>query len=161
MIIKIQRGDIEYSVDLDMGMDISLPITDDPDATRAWYIDEPKIEPVKLGDWIGDVKKGSGVNFYNIQFNPHAHGTHTETAGHVLSERHSINKNLNRYFFWAELVTMTPKKMDDDLVMDLELIKACVKHSTEVPAKFLCGALSLMCPFALASNLDGRSEREQ
>ena len=41
---------------------------------RAWYIDGPRREPVRLGDWVGDVNQGGGVNFFDVHFNPHAHG---------------------------------------------------------------------------------------
>ena len=44
-----------------------------------------------MGDWIGSVEKGSSVNFRNIKFNPHGHGTHTECVGHITPKIHSVN----------------------------------------------------------------------
>jgi arylformamidase len=131
MKAKIEYKGKEIEIDLKKGIDISLPITTNPNAARAWYIDPPKMEPVVLGDWIGDVNKGSGVNFYNIQFNPHAHGTHTETAGHVLNERHSINTHLKEFFFFTELISVRPDFKDDNLEITLDLLKAAKNDSQE------------------------------
>lgn len=125
MEAKINFKGKEIEVDLRKGIDISLPITTDPNAARAWYIDPPKMEPVVLGDWIGDVNQGSGVNFYNIQFNPHAHGTHTETAGHVLNKRHSINTHLKEFFFFTELISVRPDFEEGNL----EITKAILQKA--------------------------------
>jgi kynurenine formamidase len=129
MIATVNHKGKELKVDLNKGMDISMPITTDPKATRAWYIDEPKMEPVVLGDWIGDVNKGSGVNFYDIQFNPHAHGTHTETAGHVLNKRYSINQHLQEYFFVTELISVRPAIVGENEEITLDLLKAAKQQS--------------------------------
>ena len=65
-----------------------MPVSD---VARAWYIDAPAFNPVVLGDWKGSVAMGGSVNFFS-DFNPHA-GTHTETAGHITEERHSIHEH--------------------------------------------------------------------
>ncbi|MGA1363798.1 MAG: cyclase family protein [Schleiferiaceae bacterium] len=64
--------------------DLSIPV--EFGRPRAWYIDGPRREPVQLGDWVGDVQQGGSVNFFDVHFNPHAHGTHTESLGHVVRE---------------------------------------------------------------------------
>ena len=42
-------------LDLEFVADLSLPVGDVP---RAWYIDAPTYEPVRLGDWVGSVAEG-------------------------------------------------------------------------------------------------------
>lgn len=64
--------------------DLSIPV--EFGRPRAWYLDGPRREPVRLGDWVGDVAQGGSVNFFDVHFNPHAHGTHTESVGHVVHE---------------------------------------------------------------------------
>ena len=39
----------------------------------------------------GSVAEGGSVNFYDIDFNPHGHGTHTECIGHISKEKESYN----------------------------------------------------------------------
>lgn len=117
MIAHIVNDGNTYKVDLNEPLDISIPLRASKDNVNAWYIDNPVIEPVKLGDWQGSVKSGASVNFNNIFFNPHAHGTHTECIGHITEEFHSINKNLTQFFFLAEVITVTPEKQDGDTVI--------------------------------------------
>ena len=117
MIATIQYNSKKYQIDLSKPLDISIPLNASKHNVNAWYLDEPKIEPVKLKNWIASVKEGASVNFNNIYFNPHAHGTHTECVGHITEEFHSINKSLKQFFFLAEVITVAPEKLDDDFVI--------------------------------------------
>lgn len=123
MIATIQYGSKKHKIDLSKPLDISIPLQASKDNVNAWYLEEPKIEPVKLGDWIGSIAEGADVNFNNILFNPHAHGTHTECVGHITKELHSINKNLKRFFFLAEVITVAPEKFEDDFVISKKQIQ--------------------------------------
>ena len=117
MIATIQYNSRKLQIDLSKPLDISIPLRASKSNVNAWYIDEPKIMPVELNGWIGSVGEGADVNFNNIQFNPHAHGTHTECVGHITKEFHSINKNLKQFFFLAEVVTVAPEQAGDDTVI--------------------------------------------
>lgn len=117
MTALITHNNHQYKVNLHEPLDISIPLRASKDNVNAWYIDRPVIEPVKLDGWVGAVKSGASVNFNNIMFNPHAHGTHTECIGHITKEFHSINKNLKQFFCMAEVVSVTPEKQGDDSVI--------------------------------------------
>lgn len=123
MIATITYQNKEYSIDLAKPLDISIPIRSSDKNVNAWYIPEPKIEPVRFGDWVGKVSEGASTNFNNILFNPHGHGTHTECLGHITKEFHSINKTLTRFFFITELITVTPEPLGEDLVITKSQIK--------------------------------------
>lgn len=104
MKASFTRNNKAYSFDLNKPTaDLSMAVSD---IARAWYIEAPIFSPVKLGDWTGSVEAGNSVNFFNVKFNPHAHGTHTETAGHITKERHSINTHYNDPIHWAMVLTM-------------------------------------------------------
>lgn len=117
MLATIQYNSRKLKIDLSKPLDISMPLKASKSNVNAWYVDAPKIKPVKDGEWLASVKEGAGVNFNNIQFNPHAHGTHTECVGHITEEVHSINKNLKQFFFLAEVITVAPEKLEDDKVI--------------------------------------------
>ncbi|WP_417290424.1 cyclase family protein [Corallibacter sp.] len=117
MKATIETNSKKYKIDLKKPLDISIPLQASESNVNAWYQDAPKIEPVKDEDWVGSVAQGSSVNFNNIFFNPHAHGTHTECVGHITKKVHSINQNLKQFFFLAEVVTVAPEKLDDDFVI--------------------------------------------
>jgi kynurenine formamidase len=106
-----------FQIDLSKPIDISIPLSNTDKNPIAWYIEKPEIEPVKFGDWVGKVSEGSSTNFNNIFFNPHGHGTHTECLGHITSEFYSINQCLKQFFFTAELVSIEPENVNDDLVI--------------------------------------------
>ena len=104
-------------IDLSKPIDISIPLSNTDKNPIAWYIEKPEINPVVFGDWIGSVEKGASTNFNNIFFNPHGHGTHTECLGHITKEFYSINQCLKQFFFTAELISIEPESVNDDLMI--------------------------------------------
>lgn len=130
MIATIQINSKKLQIDLSKPLDISIPLRASKENVNAWYIAEPKIEPVKDGDWMGSIAQGADVNFNNIQFNPHAHGTHTECIGHITEEFHSINKNLKQFFFMAEVISVAPEKYMKDTVISKHQIELLLKNKT-------------------------------
>ncbi|MFN2430064.1 MAG: cyclase family protein [Cryomorphaceae bacterium] len=107
MKIELKDGRRLLSADLSKPLDISIPLS--PGGPRAWYMDPMKIEPVMTERFTGSVKSGGNVNFRNIWFNPHGHGTHTETVGHIDREMVSINQTLKTFFFLCELISIEPE----------------------------------------------------
>ena len=123
MRAKVQIDHKEFTVNLNLPIDISLTLSAEKNNPSAWYVDAPKIQPVKDGDWVAKVSEGASVNFNNIYFNPHAHGTHTECVGHISKEFHSINDCLKQFFFTAKIITLTPEALGEDLVFNKRQIK--------------------------------------
>lgn len=123
MIATVQYNSRKLQIDLSQPLDISMPLRASKNNVNAWYLDAPTIEPVKDGDWVATVKDGACINFNNITFNPHAHGTHTECVGHITEKVHSINENLKQFFFLAEVITVAPEKLNDDFVISKKQIQ--------------------------------------
>ena len=117
MLATIQYNSKKHQIDLSKPIDISIPLHGSKDNVNAWYLEHPTIAPVQIDDWIASVEKGAVINFNTIEFNPHAHGTHTECVGHITEKVYSINKHLKQFFFFAELVTVAPEKLGDDFVI--------------------------------------------
>ena len=92
MKAKIHFKSKDYKIDLSDPLDISIPIRDGSTNVNAWYIGPPKIQPEVFDGERVSVAEGASVNFNTITFNPHSHGTHTETAGHILEKKYSINR---------------------------------------------------------------------
>lgn len=118
MQITVPYDNKNFKVDLSNYLDISIPIGGNEVGVKAWYVDAPEINPVTDGDFIGEVAQGSSVNFRNIFFNPHAHGTHTECMGHISETIYSVNKNLKEYYFVARLLSVTPTEKNGDRVIE-------------------------------------------
>jgi len=88
------------------GEDISLVLTKEESNPRAWYVGLPSFEPVRANGFVGSVAEGGNVNFRDIYFNPHGHGTHTECYGHICKDWVSVNDCLTEFWFPALLITV-------------------------------------------------------
>ncbi|WP_188372799.1 cyclase family protein [Winogradskyella haliclonae] len=126
MIATIQLKSKKIKIDLSHPLDISIPIRHGEKNVNAWYIGPPKIEPEQFDGDIVSVSEGASVNFNTITFNPHSHGTHTETVGHVVAEKHSINKALKQFFFLAEVITVAPEKSNEDFVISAKQLRFAI-----------------------------------
>jgi len=94
-------------------IDLSMTLQSSPENVRAWYVDPPRMEPVRANGFIGSIEEGGSVNFRDVYFNPHGHGTHTECCGHITREVYAVNDVLKEYFYRATLITVDPVKMEN------------------------------------------------
>jgi len=132
MEATIKHSQNTYTFNFNSPIDISIPII--PEGVRAFGIPKLKIQAVEQNGWIGDVSKGSAVNFNNISFNPHAHTTHTECVGHISSKKESLNKELTDFFFISKLITVTPKRKNQDCVITKKMISDLFLNDDKVDA---------------------------
>ncbi len=132
MIATVEHNDKTYQIDLSNPLDISIPLRGDSQNVNAWGLEHPQITPHIDGDFIGKVSEGAAVNFNDIRFNPHAHGTHTECVGHITEEFHSINQNLDRFFFLSELISVTPELQNDDWVISKHILELALKDKKPI-----------------------------
>src|ERR1051326_9593252 len=124
MFTTINHKGKTFKCDLDKPIDISIPLRASKENVSAWYVDPPKFEAVVNGDFIGDVNKGGSVNFRNIFFNPHGHGTHTECVGHISKEFFTINQCLKKFFFLCEVISVLPEELENgDHVITKKIIE--------------------------------------
>lgn len=108
MIAEIAHNGKRYRIALNDPIDLSIPLSADAPGPRAWYVDGVRMEGVRDGDKEYTVAAGASVNFRNVFFNPHGHGTHTESVGHITPEIQPIGAMLQRYFFTAQLISVLP-----------------------------------------------------
>ena len=117
MLATIKINSKNYQINFTKPIDISIAIDVSKQNVNAWYIGDPKIFPEDFEGQKIKVSEGAAVNFNNIEFNPHAHITHTECAGHITEKVHSVNQNLKQFFFLTEVVTIAPTQLDEDFVI--------------------------------------------
>jgi kynurenine formamidase len=127
MITTIELNNKTYKIDLSTPLDISIPLRGDAQNVNAWGLEHPQIRPHIDDDFVGKVSEGAAINFNDIWFNPHAHGTHTECVGHITEEFHSINQSLNGFFFLAELISIAPKLQNDDWVISSHILELALQ----------------------------------
>ena len=127
--------DDTHFIDTINPLDLSLPLSADEFNPRAWYVDAPRMEPVRANGFVGSVLEGGAVNFRDIFFNPHGHGTHTECLGHITEEVYSINKTIKEFFFKAQLISIKPKQeLNEDGAMDSIILEDQLDNLKNVEA---------------------------
>lgn len=127
MIVHLNHKGVEFAIDLADPIDLSIPMTTGSKTVRAWYLDPLTIAPVVADGFVGDVNQGGSVNFRNIGFNPHGHGTHTECVGHISTESYSVNQAVKTFFFQARLISVRPKVIanEDQVITKEQLQHLC------------------------------------
>jgi len=124
--MKLHLDDNKY-IDTSEPLDLAIPLVNSEENPTAWYVEAPVFEPVRTKNYTGSIQEGGSVNFRNILFNPHGHGTHTECLGHITKQVHSVNQVLTTFFFNAELISVLPRRVvqkngDIDFVISADQI---------------------------------------
>ncbi len=109
MKFTITLGEKEYQADLAHPIDCSVAIS--ATGATAWGLWPARIEPHREGNFTGSVALGATVNFNNVHFNPHSHGTHTECLGHITHTVVSLNEAPPPPLMPARLVTLEPMEV--------------------------------------------------
>ena len=136
MIAEITHRGRTFRVDLSKPIDLSLTWTAGEGNVKAWGVGPVVMESVRDGDTVYAVEQGAPVNFRDIRFNPHGHGTHTESVGHIASEVHAVGRLLKRFFFTAQVVSLLPEERRapdglTDRVITLEQLRLSLIHISE------------------------------
>jgi kynurenine formamidase len=75
---QLLRVDLADAVDLSLLLDPAAP------GPGFFGADDPRVEVLRAGEWIGSTAAGGGCNVRVWRVNPHCNGTHTESASHVV-----------------------------------------------------------------------------
>lgn len=137
MEIQLIHQDRRFRADLSRPIDLSIPLRTGLENPNCFYAPPPEFYPVREGDFTGSVEAGGPVNFFNVRFNPHGNGTHTECVGHLTPEAVTINRQLKKFHFVAKLISLFPVKTSDgDRVITREQLEECCRPG-EVQALIL------------------------
>jgi kynurenine formamidase len=123
MKLTLEKDGRRYSFQTEKGKDISISLN--TNGPRAWYVEPMRIEPVRTEQFLGSVAEGGAVNFRDVYFNPHGHGTHTENVGHIVDTDFPVVRSLDSSCYMAKLITVELMKQDamqgasQDLPQDL------------------------------------------
>lgn len=113
-----------YKTNLAKPIDLSYTYGE-AEVPEAWGVEPVKIEPFKAGDFVGAVKEGASVNFFNISFNPHGNGTHTECFGHISAAHEALT--LSQFHFVSRVVSLAPEVVNGDFIVRLQKLKEKIK----------------------------------
>ena len=131
MKAKIEWNGRWYDCDLSKGVDLSIAFQEAFNQVNCFYAPFFSSQPVRMDGFVGSVKEGGPVNFYNAFINVHGSGTHTECVGHISPDRESVNRVLKNYFGVAQLMTVYPTKMENgDRAITSQSLRALMEDET-------------------------------
>ncbi|MFN0016434.1 MAG: cyclase family protein [Saprospiraceae bacterium] len=113
MEIQFERTEKRYRADLSRPINLSLLLRNGPQNPNCFWAPPVEFAPVVAGDFVGSTERGGPVNFFNVRFNPHGNGTHTECVGHIARERYVLNACLREHHFFAKLVSLYPRPTEE------------------------------------------------
>ena len=136
MICEFSWGGSIWVAELNNGVDLSIPLRGNgKENPTAWYVEPPSMEPVRGAGFVGSVAEGGAVNFRTISFNPHGHGTHTESLGHITKDIKSVDDIFRSgpAFFPCQVLSVHPHQMPNgDSVIDVDQLQDLMgKHSVD------------------------------
>jgi len=157
MILSVKQYEYEYKIDTNFYHDLSIYLDLNSKEKKlaqanSFAVEYAESHPWQSGDFIGDTRRGSPVNFDKVSFIPHCNGTHTECIGHITDQRINFNDHKRDFFSLANLITLKPissqksketyfpKLGDDDLIItkkDLESVLESVLENRKVNYKSL------------------------
>ncbi|GAA4826824.1 arylformamidase [Marinicella pacifica] len=74
--------------DATKGISLAIPLQFNGPQPNHFGAPKATAEPMGSGDFIGDVAQGGSCNAEQVTLNPHCNGTHTETVGHIIEDKH-------------------------------------------------------------------------
>jgi kynurenine formamidase len=138
MTLEVTMNEATYRVLLDKAASLAIGFKESPDNVRCFYAPYPHYEPVKMGDWVGSVRAGSPVNFYNVFINPHGNGTHTECVGHISAAHHIIHGLLKTVLCPVQVVSVYPTLQENgDRVITKDTLESVIDRLLPVEAVVL------------------------
>ncbi len=97
---------VEYAINIDDAIDISIPLDFNGPQPNAYGVAPAASKACEAGDLIGDTRRGGSCNFEQVTLIPHCNGTHTECVGHITHERISVRECLKDVFIPAVLISV-------------------------------------------------------
>ena len=113
MKVHCNIGGSDYQADLSSGESIAIPLQNGSENPNCFWAPMPEFSPVRADGFVGSTAEGGPLNFFNVRFNPHGNGTHTECYGHISNTGRTIVESLSNSHFTARLISLYPEKAEN------------------------------------------------
>ena len=107
--VNVEIDGQEFAANVDDPIDIAIPQTFGANQPSFFGADPAKMEPVKIGSFVGDTRSGGSCNVASLTVIPHCNGTHTEGIGHISRDAVYVNSSSQPLLIPATLVTVIPE----------------------------------------------------
>lgn len=106
MIAELDLAGRRWRAELELGIDLAIPIEADGSHPRFYTNEAVSFETMQAGSFNGRVETGGSCNVEIVRFIPHCHGTHTEGVGHITRDARPVQQGLERGLIPACLVSV-------------------------------------------------------
>tara|TARA_R110000822_G_scaffold26451_2_gene79601 strand:- start:50418 stop:51260 length:843 start_codon:yes stop_codon:yes gene_type:complete len=119
MKISITLGEQQYNVNTDFGHSLAIALDFDRSENQPNHFGAaPALaKPMQANGFIGDTTQGGSCNVFELSFNPHCNGTHTETIGHICDQDNALALSISALelppLMPCALISLTPIKASD------------------------------------------------
>jgi len=127
MHITLDNGNVSAKINLAEGLDISLHINKSRNV-NCYYLDDPNFTYFESPQFVGSLAKGGSVNCEKISFYPHASGTHTECALHVLPVNFDMRSVKIPVLQLCKLMTVQPQQINGDSIINESVLSQLNNH---------------------------------
>jgi arylformamidase len=144
LALSLHGGSDSFRV-AESGISLAIDQTFAQDQPSHFGVPPATRQPYAAGEFIGDTRRGGSCNVDVVQLIPHCNGTHTETAGHILSQSMPVSSCLLEGWCLARLVSVVPVRASstgdhyepasspDDLVIDERAVTTAFAASLPAP----------------------------
>lgn len=84
--LTVRHAGRQYRVAMSRPIDLAIPMTDSADSPTFFGAEPAHSVPMRTGEFVGDTTAGGSCNVRTWNVNPHCHGTHTESIGHLTDD---------------------------------------------------------------------------
>ena len=99
----------EHTFDLGRWEDISIPLDPHGPQPNAYGAPPATARPYSGAGFTLDTQQGGSCNCEVLELTPHCNGTHTESVGHITTERFPLTELLPPLFIPAALISVRPR----------------------------------------------------
>lgn len=121
MRVTLDKGLISCGADLSKGIDISIAVRKGGNV-NCYYLSDPEFAYFDSPQFSGSLAKGGSVNCERISLYPHASGTHTECALHVLPVDFDMRTVTIPALQLCHLITVQPELIDGNLEINQSVL---------------------------------------
>lgn len=109
--VTLEVGGRRWKTAIDDAVHLSIRLDFDGEQPNAFGLPEATAEPIVYDGSVSDTEQGGPFNCQSLNLIPHGNGTHTECAGHLLSDDVVIGGLVDEKLIPASLLTVDPAKL--------------------------------------------------
>jgi kynurenine formamidase len=116
-----------WRVALDRPRSLAIPLHFNGLQPNFFDAPEASAQPLAVGGFTGDTRRGGSCNVAEIRMVPHCNGTHTESAGHVLHAACPVDDALPQSLMPAVVISVTPVPEAGEAVITREALVVAMR----------------------------------